>query len=82
MNEETQARSLIQIMLYLLSNTTYANLKIPFYNYKENQNMVHWRRDWQTTPVFLPWEPHEQYENRKNDDNPMLARYGSGFDTK
>ena len=26
------------------------------------QNMVHWRREWQTTSVFLPWEPHEQYE--------------------
>ena len=25
------------------------------------QNMVHWRREWQTTSVFLPWEPHEQY---------------------
>ena len=21
-----------------------------------------WRREWQTTLVFLPWEPHEQYE--------------------
>ena len=26
------------------------------------QNMVHWRREWQTTSVFLPWEPHEQCE--------------------
>ena len=25
------------------------------------QNVVHWRREWQTTSVFLPWE-HEQYE--------------------
>ena len=24
--------------------------------------MVHWRREWQTTSVFLPREPHEQYE--------------------
>ena len=29
------------------------------------QNMVHWRREWQTTSVFLPWEPHEQYEKAK-----------------
>ena len=29
------------------------------------QNMVHWRRGWQTTSVFLPWEPHEQYEKAK-----------------
>ena len=26
---------------------------------------VHWRREWQTTPVFLSWEPHEQYEKAK-----------------
>ena len=25
------------------------------------QNVVHWRREWQTTSIFLPWEPHEQY---------------------
>ena len=25
--------------------------------------VVHWRREWHTTSVFLPWEPHEQYEN-------------------
>ena len=25
------------------------------------QNVVHWRREWQTTSVFLPWEPHEQW---------------------
>ena len=30
------------------------------------QNEVHWRREWQTTSVFLPWEPHEQYK-RQND---------------
>ena len=22
------------------------------------QNVVHWRGEWQTTSVFLPWEPH------------------------
>ena len=26
------------------------------------QNMVHWRREWQTTWVFLLCEPHEQYK--------------------
>ena len=30
------------------------------------QNVVHWRREWQTTSVFLPWEPHEQYERQKD----------------
>ena len=25
---------------------------------------LHWRRETQTTSVFLPWEPHKQYEKR------------------
>ena len=29
------------------------------------QNVVHWRREWQDTSVFLPWKPHEQYEKAK-----------------
>ena len=29
------------------------------------QNAVYWRREWQTTSVFLPWEPHKQYEKKK-----------------
>ena len=28
-------------------------------------HLVHWRREWQTTSVFLPWESHEQYEKAK-----------------
>ena len=24
------------------------------------QNMLHWRMEWQTTSIFLPWEPHKQ----------------------
>ena len=27
--------------------------------------LVRWRREWQTTSVFLPWEPHEQYEKAR-----------------
>ena len=42
--------------------------------------MVHWRREWQTTSVFLPWEPHEQYEKAKKQDYFQLAKYkGVGF---
>ena len=26
---------------------------------------LHWRRQWQTTSAFLPWEPHEPYEKAK-----------------
>ena len=29
------------------------------------QNLVHWRREWQTATVSLPWEPHEQHEKAK-----------------
>ena len=40
------------------------------------QNVVHWRREWQTTPVFLPWEAHEQYDKKKDkmpeDEPPRL----------
>ena len=32
------------------------------------QNVVHWRREWQTTLVPLPWGPHEQYEKAKKYD--------------
>ena len=28
--------------------------------------MVHWRREWQTTSVLLPREPHEHYEKANN----------------
>ena len=30
--------------------------------------MIHWRREWKTTAVFLPREPHEQYEKAKRYD--------------
>ena len=41
------------------------------------QNVFHWRRKWQTFSVFLPWEPHEQYEKQKDmtlkDELPRLV---------
>ena len=37
------------------------------------QNVVHWRREWQTTSVFLPWEAHEQYEKAKRWDTERLT---------
>ena len=40
-----------------------------------SQNVVHWRRKWQPIPVFLPREPHEQYEKAKRymtpEDEPL-----------
>ena len=43
------------------------------------QNVVPWRREWQTTPVFLPQEPHEQYEKAKRwDPQSVGVRYTTG----
>ena len=46
--------------------------------------MVHWRREWKTTSVFLPWEPHEQYEKANDrtlkEEHPRSvgAQYATG----
>ena len=41
--------------------------------------MVHWRREWQTTSVFLPSEPHEQYEKAKRQDTERgTPQYATG----
>ena len=32
------------------------------------QNVVHWSRKWQATPIVLLQEPHEQYETAKRYD--------------
>ena len=48
------------------------------------QYVVHWRGEWETTSVFFPWEPHEQYEKQNNrtlkEELPRLvgAQYASG----
>ena len=33
---------------------------------------IHWRREWQTTPVYLLWEPHELY---KRPDFPLAVYF-------
>ena len=33
-----------------------------------NIQVVHWRREWQTTPVFLQQEHHEQHKKAKTTD--------------
>ena len=42
------------------------------------ENVVQWRREWQTSSVFLPWEPHEQCEKARRYDSerwtPQLSR--------
>lgn len=30
--------------------------------------MIHWRREWQTTPVYLLWEPHGPYKRLERYD--------------
>ena len=48
------------------------------------QNMGRWSGEWQTIPVFLPWEPQEQYEKAKDmtreDEVPRLVgvQYATG----
>ena len=46
------------------------------------QNVVHRRREQQTTSIFLPWEPHEQYEKgkrtRKDELPRSVAQYTTG----
>ena len=32
------------------------------------QNMIHWKREWQTAPVYLLWDPHELYKRPKRYD--------------
>ena len=36
--------------------------------------MAHWRREWQTTSVFLPWEPHEQKRQKDRTLKDELSR--------
>ena len=47
------------------------------------KNMVHWRREWQTTSIFLPWEPMNSMTRQKdrtlNDELPRLV--GTQYDT-
>ena len=42
------------------------------------QSVVHWRREGQSTSVFLPWDQHEQYEKAKWEDTergtPQVSR--------
>ena len=48
------------------------------------QIVVHWRRKWQSTPAFLPGEPHEQYEKEEDmtlEDEPLRlegVQYATG----
>jgi len=43
------------------------------------QNVIRWRREWETTSVYLLWEPHELYERPKRYDTkrsvPQIWRY-------
>ena len=40
--------------------------------------MVHWRRKWQATSVFLLWEPHKQHEKARRCDNRQWAPHLEG----
>ena len=67
-----------------LSNAMWGHPRRTGHGGKVWQNVVYGRREWQTTSVSLPWEPHEQYE-RQNDrilkgELPRLvgAQYATG----
>ena len=45
-----------------LSHAVWGHPKRTGHGGKVWQKLVHWRREWQTTSVFLPWERHEQYK--------------------
>ena len=34
-------------------------------------NVMHWKGEWQTTPVYLLWEPHKLYKKAKTYDTKM-----------
>ena len=36
------------------------------HNREFQQNVSHWKREWQTTPEYLLWEPHELYKTSLN----------------
>ena len=38
-------------------------------------NVFHWRREWQTTSVFLPWEAHEQNDKAKRYNHKQAATH-------
>ena len=48
-----------------LSHTMWGHPRWEGHGGEVRQNVAHWRREWKTTSVFLPWEPHEQYEKAK-----------------
>ena len=48
-----------------LGHTLWGHPRRTSHGWEVWQNVVHWWREWQTTSVFLPWEPHEQYEKAK-----------------
>ena len=45
-----------------LSHAVWGHPRWPGHGGEVWQNVVHRRREWQTTSAFLPWEPQEQYE--------------------
>ena len=47
-----------------LSHAVWGHPRWPGHGGEVWQNVVHWRREWWTTSVLLPWEPHEQYRIR------------------
>ena len=65
-----QEKSLGQLNVFYVTSLLFSSLSCAqlFCNSMDWQVVVHWRRQWQTTSLFLPWEPHEQDEKAKRYD--------------
>ena len=45
------------------------------------QNVVHWRRKWKSTSIFLSWELHEQYESDRIMKEELSRSVGAQYAT-
>ena len=63
----SQANHMNHSLIYLmkLSHAVWGRPRLTGHGGEVWQNVVHRRRERQTTSVFLPWEPHEEYEKAK-----------------
>ena len=64
-SQSNHTRTIALSNLMKLSHAKWGRLRWAGHGGEVWQNVVHWRREWQTTSVFLPWEPHEQYKKAK-----------------
>ena len=47
----------ISVLMFILFHIVYYYPEFNMIN--DSYDVVHWKREWQTTSVFLPWEPNK-----------------------